>query len=72
MAGYQESGEKAVVPALTELRRVLKPGGRLIMSVDHPFAVPDRGVVHGRPDRPTALLEQAAERDALGQYPDSR
>jgi SAM-dependent methyltransferase len=24
-------------PALTELRRVLRPGGRLIMSVDHPF-----------------------------------
>jgi SAM-dependent methyltransferase len=26
-------------PALTELRRVLVPGGRLIVSVDHPFVV---------------------------------
>ena len=25
-------------PALAQLRRVLKPGGRLIVSVDHPFA----------------------------------
>lgn len=26
-------------PTLTELRRVLQPGGRLIVSVEHPFAI---------------------------------
>lgn len=26
-------------PSLTELKRILKPGGRLLISVDHPFAI---------------------------------
>jgi SAM-dependent methyltransferase len=35
-------------PALAELRRVLKPGGRLTVAVDHPFAV---NIMHREADR---------------------
>jgi SAM-dependent methyltransferase len=35
-------------PALAELRRVLKPGGRLIVSVDHPFVT---NLTHRAEDR---------------------
>ncbi|MDQ1073238.1 class I SAM-dependent methyltransferase [Streptomyces canus] len=44
-------------PALAELRRVLKPGGRLIASVDHPFAID--------------LMHRRAGREAEYQYFDT-
>ena len=38
---------------LAELRRVLKPGGRLVAAVDHPFAIE---LMHRQGDRPGRLL----------------
>ncbi|RSN05913.1 SAM-dependent methyltransferase [Nonomuraea sp. WAC 01424] len=34
-------------PTLAELRRVLRPGGRLLVSVDHPFVIALMGVMAG-------------------------
>jgi SAM-dependent methyltransferase len=54
-------------PALTELRRVLKPGGRLIASVDHPFAITLRNREWGREDDYFATTNFTAEWTAGGQ-----
>jgi SAM-dependent methyltransferase len=54
-------------PALTELRRVLKPGGRMIVSVDHPFAVTLRDREWGREADYFATTNMTAEWTAGGQ-----
>jgi ubiquinone/menaquinone biosynthesis C-methylase UbiE len=53
--------------ALAELRRVLKPGGRLIVSVDHPFAVTLRNREWGREADYFATTTLTAEWTAGGQ-----
>jgi SAM-dependent methyltransferase len=54
-------------PALAELRRVLKPGGRLLVSVEHPFVPTLMHVQAGREANYFATSNRTEEYDFSGQ-----
>jgi ubiquinone/menaquinone biosynthesis C-methylase UbiE len=54
-------------PTLREMRRVLTPGGRLIVAVDHPFAIQLMNILVGRKSRYLATYPWTEEWTMGGQ-----
>jgi SAM-dependent methyltransferase len=54
-------------PPLAELRRVLKPGGRLIVAIDHPFAIQALELLAGRKTTYLATYRWTEEWEMGGQ-----
>jgi ubiquinone/menaquinone biosynthesis C-methylase UbiE len=54
-------------PTLREMRRVLTPGGRLIVAVDHPFAIQLMNILAGRKSRYLATYPWTEEWTTGGQ-----